>query len=139
MTWEGYPPDSEGFLVDVLAQFPPPELAYSLVGLYFKHVNNLFPLLHRPTFERQFKDQLYEQDIWFAGVCIGIFAVASRFSDDPRVVPPNAKTPSGDVEWSKAGWDYFNMIVDIHRVRKSLFLPSTLYEMQTFTVRAAYL
>ncbi|KAF8345885.1 fungal-specific transcription factor domain-containing protein [Amanita rubescens] len=138
LAWEGYF-DSKPFLVDILAQFPSPELARNLIDLYFENINTLFTLLHRPTFERQFKDQLHKRDIWFTAVCMGMFAVASKHSDDPRVVPSNARTPSGGVDWTKAGWDYFNMCVDVHRIRRSLFLPATLFEMQTFTLMTFFL
>lgn len=139
LTWDGYRLNSKGSLVDLLALFPPPELARSLVDLFFEYTNILLPFLHRPTFERQFKDKLYERDIGFAGICNVVFAISSRFSNDPRVVPLNAKTPNGDIDWCKAGWDYFAVSMYVHLARRSLFLPATLFEIQSYPVRAIFL
>ncbi|KAK2463231.1 hypothetical protein APHAL10511_004886 [Amanita phalloides] len=139
LAWETYQFDSISFMVDVLARFPPLELARHLISLYFERVNNLYPLLHRPTFERQFNDRLYERDIWFAGACHSMFAIASKYSDDPRVLPQNAKTPNGVTDWGKAGWDFFNMALDITRVRRSLFLPATLFEIQAHIILSLFL
>ena len=109
------------------AQFPPPDLAERLVALYFTHFNDMYPLLHRPTFTRQFFDErLYERDIWYACLCMAVFAPGSRFSDDVRVLaddlPPHAPgggaaraaaavAASEGVErdgkrWQRAGWKY---------------------------------
>ncbi|KAF8630684.1 hypothetical protein AX15_002827 [Amanita polypyramis BW_CC] len=141
LVWEGYEHfDTKGILDYILDRFPPPELASNLIDLYFEHTNSFFPLLHRPTFERQyFKDRLYAQDYWFAGVCHTLFAVASRWSDDPRVIPRYAKTQTGDIDWSRAGWDHFNIGLDMHRARRSLFLPVTLFEMQTVLLLTLFL
>ncbi len=134
LTWDGYRLNPKGSLVDLLALFPPLDLASSLVDLFFEYTNILLPFLHRPTFERQFKDKLYERDIGFVGICNVVFAISSRFSNDPRVVPPNAKMPNGDIDWCKAGWDYFAVSMYVHYARRSLFLPATLFEIQSYPV-----
>ncbi|KAF8605194.1 hypothetical protein BDV93DRAFT_76183 [Ceratobasidium sp. AG-I] len=67
--------------------FPPEDLLYSLVDLYFKRFNILLPLLHRPTFEAQLADKLYWRDPSFAAVVLLVCANGSRFSDDTRVMP----------------------------------------------------
>ncbi|PFH51533.1 hypothetical protein AMATHDRAFT_142483 [Amanita thiersii Skay4041] len=140
ISWEGYHLDSAGLLSWVVAQFPPPDLATELINNFFAHINYQFPLLHRPTFERQYyKEKLYHRDIWFACVCHSLFAVACRWSNDPRVVSEGATLPNGEPDWRKAGWKYFDVGITIHRLRRSLFLPTTLFEVQTFTLLGMFL
>lgn len=94
----------------LMSKFPPLDLAEDLVELYFSRNNSLFPLLHRPTFQKQWSEGLYKTDLWFAGVCMAIFAVASRWSDDPRVLPEGTTLTTSDGSdngaWALAGWKY---------------------------------
>ena len=48
--------------------FPPDDLIPELVGNYFTYTNILFPLLHRPTFEKAVAEGLHTRDTGFAGV-----------------------------------------------------------------------
>ncbi|KAK1218475.1 hypothetical protein PQX77_018801 [Marasmius sp. AFHP31] len=138
--WEGLHIQSPEVLSDVLAKFPPPELASSLFELYFHHVNVLFPLLHRPTFERQWKERLHERNIWFACLSMSILALASRWSQDVRVLPDNEQNkPVGTIDWTLAGWRYFSVCLSIHRTRRSLFFPASLFEIQTFNTLSLFL
>ncbi|KAG5639399.1 hypothetical protein H0H81_002931 [Sphagnurus paluster] len=107
--WEDMNIDSPELISSVLAEFPPPDLSIELVKLYFSQVNSRFPLLHRPTFERQWKEKLHHTNVWFAAVCLGIFCVASRWSNDVRVIPEGALTETGEPDWSLAGWKYCDM------------------------------
>ncbi|KAF4563342.1 hypothetical protein EYR36_003785 [Pleurotus pulmonarius] len=112
LTWEGVKHESTSFLAPFIPMLPPPDLAKSLIDLYFLHVNMQFPLLHRPTFERHWKEGLVEQDVWFTCLCFTLFAVASRWSNDPRVLD---ETPLPIVEqvWWQAGAKYFNAAMEI--------------------------
>lgn len=138
--------------------FPPPDLADSLIDLFFLHINSQIPLFHRPTFERQWREGLQEKDAWFGCLCLSLFAVASRWSDDPRVLDgdvydiPEAEVPDEECKWQRAGWKYFNTAVgmpyhlfdhsprislfsaDVHRDSRSLFHPPGLFEVQTMSV-----
>jgi hypothetical protein len=72
----------------------------------------MFPLLHRPTFARHFTDGLYKHDIWFACLCMSVFALASRYTDDLRVlVNEPVETPVGEhferSRWQTAGFRYY--------------------------------
>ncbi|KAF9820301.1 hypothetical protein IEO21_01515 [Rhodonia placenta] len=102
----------------VMAKFPPLDLANSLIDLYFKRNNSLFPLLHRPTFDTQWRDKLYESDLWFACVCMAMFAVASRWCADPRVLPDevmhHSLEESDDGVWALAGWKYVDVALVAH-------------------------
>ncbi|KAJ7096252.1 fungal-specific transcription factor domain-containing protein [Mycena epipterygia] len=140
LQWEGLDVDVDKLLVSVLDEYPPPSLAAQLIDIYFYHVNSQLPLLHRPTFERQFRDKLHHRNIWFSCLCLSMFAVASRWSNDPLVLPRNCnRTSSGGLDWTCAGWHYHTVAMGIHRIRQSLLYPPCLEEIQTFTLFAAFL
>ncbi|KAG7098621.1 hypothetical protein E1B28_000543 [Marasmius oreades] len=138
--WEGLHIRSPEFLTDVLAKFPPPELTTTLFDLYFHHINILFPLIHKPTFERQWKGRLHERNIWFACLTMSIFALGSRWCQDVRVLPESEQVkPAETIDWTLAGWDYFSVCVSVHRMRRSLFFPASLFEIQTFSTMSLFL
>ncbi|KAJ7084451.1 fungal-specific transcription factor domain-containing protein [Mycena belliarum] len=140
LRWEGFNVHVDKLLASVLDEFPSPSLAADLIDLYFIHANSQLPLLHRPTFERQFKDRLHHHHIWFTCVCFGVFAVASRWSNDPLVLPRNCnRTSSGGLNWTNAGWHYHDVAMEIHRVRQSLLYPACLEEIQTYTLLATFI
>lgn len=85
-------------------------MADDLIDLYFRRSNLVLPLLHRPTFNRQWNQQLYRRNIWFAGVCLSIFAIASRWSDDERVLPELIPQEGTEIDWRYAGRQYFDMV-----------------------------
>jgi hypothetical protein len=55
-----------------------------------------------------------------------VAAVGARFSDDPRVALP------GTDALHSAGWAWFNQV---QMVRRSLFSPPSLYDLQIYCVR----
>ncbi|THC92651.1 hypothetical protein EYZ11_007881 [Aspergillus tanneri] len=68
------------------SDLPPVELLYTLVDLYFKHINTWCPILDRRT--------TFEQFFGFSGlhgvgsiVLYAIVAIALRFSQDPSLTP----------------------------------------------------
>ncbi|CCM01111.1 uncharacterized protein FIBRA_03159 [Fibroporia radiculosa] len=126
----------------LMSRFPPLDLANDLIQIYFGVHNTIYPLLHRPTFDKQWREELYKTDVWFAGVCMGLFAVASRWSHDPRVLPDDiaqsASDESPDGVWGLAGWKFVDVVLDVHRYRRSLFLPANLFEIQTLVLMAVY-
>ena len=72
----------------------------------------MFPLLHRPTFMRHFVDGLYERDIWFACTCMCIFALASRYTHDSRVLLDESDEDCLDEraeqsQWQTSGFKYY--------------------------------
>lgn len=76
-------------------RFPPHDLCTDLIDLYFFHCNTHFPLLHRPTFEQQWRARLQDTNFWFAATCLFLFAVGSRWSQDERVLPkPEDRHPT---------------------------------------------
>lgn len=66
--------------------FPPPDLAASLIELYFRHVHRWDPIIHKPTFIQLYSTDAATTDPSFRALCYAVFATASRFSNDPRVL-----------------------------------------------------
>ncbi|KAH9929511.1 fungal-specific transcription factor domain-containing protein [Epithele typhae] len=126
----------------LLPGFPPPDLADKLIRDYFELNSNTFPLLHRPTFERHWRDQIHTKNVWFACVCLGIFGIASRWSSDPRVLPDGVVNKVVDDKeqdlWSLAGWRFVILGAKIHESRRSVLCPPELFEIQSFVLIAQY-
>ncbi|GAW05408.1 hypothetical protein LENED_007268 [Lentinula edodes] len=137
LVYEGLHVDSPKLLDSVLEQFPEPDLAEELIEHYFLHVNPLLSLLNQQIFLRQWRERLHNKDIWFSALSMCIFALGSRWSNDLRVIPRDHT--KSRLDWTKAGWDYFNVVISIHRARRSLLCTATLFEVQTFSLVAWYL
>ncbi|KAJ7496083.1 fungal-specific transcription factor domain-containing protein [Mycena galericulata] len=103
--------------------FPEGDLMASLIHLYFTNVHPTMPLLHRPSFERSVADGLHLENHMFGATVLAVLAVASRYSDDPRVFVP------GSNDTLSSGWIFFNQV---QIVRKSLFDEPSLYEVQLY-------
>ncbi|KAF6764452.1 fungal-specific transcription factor domain-containing protein [Ephemerocybe angulata] len=110
--------------------FPEPDLLQDLVELYFTYLEVYGPLLHRPTFERGIKEGLHLSDRGFGGTVLAVCAVASRFSNDERVILEGTNSlHSCGLKWYRQ-LDVFN--------ESSLRAPS-LYEMQALCLAITYL
>jgi hypothetical protein len=107
-------------------QFPDPDLLANLVDLYFEDINSFLPLLHRPIFGKSLADNLHLRDDGFGAIVLLVAAVGARFSNDPRVALP------GTDAMHSAGWAWFNQV---QMVRRSLFSPPSLYDLQIYCVR----
>lgn len=106
---------------------PEDDLLSSLVDLYFAEVNPFVPLLHRPTFEKSVKDKLYLEDKDFTMVLLLVCAVASRYTDDPRVLS------DGMTAKQSSGWKWVKQTL---LARKSLLSVPTLHYLQIICVSA---
>lgn len=80
--------------------FPDDDLLRHLTDVYFDVPNTLFPVLHRPTFERELREGLHKRDWYFGAVVLMVCASASRYTDDPRVLLP------GTSDQRSAGWKW---------------------------------
>lgn len=107
-------------------EFPEKDLRDKLVSLYFERVNIYIPLLHRPTFERDLANDLHLHDVGFAQLVLMVSALASRCTDDPRVLLPNEKTTLS------SGFKYFRQT---RLMRNKLLDKTTLYDLQYYCVR----
>ncbi|KAL1696401.1 fungal-specific transcription factor domain-containing protein [Schizophyllum commune] len=132
--------DIEQTLAAVQEQLPPPDLTLSLIDLYFTYPNMHIPLLHRPTFERQWRAGLHKRHVWFAAVCFAIFAVASRWSNDLRVVPESCAGGPDGPKWHAAGSQWFHISMQIIvRRHRSILYPASLHEIQLLTIQRMYM
>ncbi|KAJ6452430.1 fungal-specific transcription factor domain-containing protein [Mycena sanguinolenta] len=112
--------------------FPPPDLLFSLINLYFVHQNLYFPVLHRPTFERSIADGLHIRDgTTFGAVVLLVCAIGSRFSDDVRLKPPGA-------EPLRRGWNFFDQLLPLH-LNHILFEKPTIYDLQYYCLATSFL
>ncbi|KAJ7890502.1 fungal-specific transcription factor domain-containing protein [Mycena olivaceomarginata] len=101
--------------------FPPPDLAASLVDLYFAHINLLLPLLHRPTFARALAAGLHLTNDGFAATYLLVCAIGARFSSDPRVLL------DGNDNVHSCGWRWFQQL---QPMRDPLGASPCLYDLQ---------
>lgn len=101
--------------------FPTDDLLWKLVDLYFTHVNAQIPLLHRPSFVRAIRTGLHQRDRAYGATVLVVCALASRYSDDPRVFLEGA-----DTELS-AGWRWFRQV---RSMRSPSLDPPTVYDLQ---------
>ncbi|KAJ7589506.1 fungal-specific transcription factor domain-containing protein [Mycena floridula] len=114
-------------------QFPPHDLMILLIDLYFRHVNIVFPVLHRPTFEKALaKDEHLDTSSQFGTLIMLVSALAARFSDDPRVLLDGGPSLS-------SGWKWYEPVL----AARYCFLDSctrttTLYELQAACLSAIF-
>ncbi|KAJ7771013.1 fungal-specific transcription factor domain-containing protein [Mycena maculata] len=108
--------------------FPEPDLLSDLVGLYFIHVNIYYPILHRPTLEKSIADGLHTRDESFGAVVLLVCAIATRYSDDPRVLAPGE-------EPLRCGWKYFDQIPN---TVNHLFKRPNLYNFQYYPLAVLF-
>ncbi|KAK0204269.1 fungal-specific transcription factor domain-containing protein [Desarmillaria ectypa] len=108
--------------------YPDNDLILSLVAIYFETINPLFPILHRPTFEKHVHEGLQLRDYNFGATLLLVLAVASRYSDDPRVLAsPSSKLSSG--------WRFFEQV---RIFKNAIYDPASLYELQFAVLGAIY-
>jgi len=81
-------------------------------------------LLHRPTFNRQYADPAMRLDHDWVAVALGVFAVASKYVDDPRVLPESGS-------WYVAGQNFWK---DMRHVMPNLYAPPTLFRLQALVL-----
>ncbi|KAK1230871.1 Gypsy retrotransposon integrase-like protein 1 [Marasmius sp. AFHP31] len=101
--------------------FPEDDLLHSLIDIYFKTTNVIYPLLHRPTFERDVAAGLHHQNTAFGVVLLLVCANGSRFSSDPRVLPKGVQSTLS------SGWDWFSQVQSF---RPAFSTAPALYDLQ---------
>ncbi|PBK98738.1 hypothetical protein ARMGADRAFT_986628 [Armillaria gallica] len=108
--------------------FPDNDVITSLVAIYFETINPIFPVLHRPTFIKDVANGLHLRDEYFGATLLLVLSVASRYSDDPRVLAD----PSSRLS---AGWEF---IKQAPLFKKAVLSPPSLYELQSPVLGAIY-
>ncbi|KAF9010740.1 fungal-specific transcription factor domain-containing protein [Cyathus striatus] len=101
--------------------FPPPDLIMSLIEAYFAHINPFIPLLHRPTFLRQFAEKQHILDQEFGAIVLLVCALGARYSDDSRVFIEDSENTLS------AGWKWYNQ-VKLHK--ETQIERTSLHELQ---------
>ncbi|KAI4528611.1 hypothetical protein K525DRAFT_148198, partial [Schizophyllum commune Loenen D] len=110
--------------------FPEPDLLNHLVDQYLTRAHCVVPIVHRPTFLRNLREGLHHRDRGFACAILAICAVASRYSQDPRVLLEGGDRLS-------AGWRWFSQIQRLPS--PNLFRLATLHEVQCYAICVTYL
>ncbi|CBQ71772.1 related to transcriptional activator Mut3p [Sporisorium reilianum SRZ2] len=65
---------------------PDRDLIKDLLDVFSQQLHPLMPIVHRPSLERDLATGRADKDSAFRGFVFTIFAIASRFSNDPRVL-----------------------------------------------------
>ncbi|KAG9316662.1 fungal-specific transcription factor domain-containing protein [Chiua virens] len=152
LAFEGFQNRLEDISFSLAEEFPPQDLADSLIDLYFANVNVYIPLFHRPTFERQWRDGLQHKDAWFGCLCLSLFAVAKPLERRLPVYSMMVANmsfllrngPLRNISGSALAGDSLTQPLllkstDVHRGSLSLFHPPGLFEVQTMALLGMFL
>ncbi|KAJ7206238.1 fungal-specific transcription factor domain-containing protein [Mycena haematopus] len=126
--WEVLPWEKKAYTQQPHYTYPDNDLIDSLLQHYFINIHPFCPILHRPSFERSVAEGLHLTNPQFGGTLLAVLAVASRYSNDPRVfVDGDSSLPHS------AGWNFANQI----GIPRKLFEPS-IYEVQMYCILIFY-
>ncbi|KAG9034371.1 hypothetical protein FRB95_013279 [Tulasnella sp. JGI-2019a] len=114
-------------------RFPPPDLIETLIDHCFNDVMPLMPVLHRPSFERQYAEEKQKTDLDFARLLLVVCAVGARTIKDARVC---LTSPEGVIDWNSAGWTYF---AQVYQLTKPVLASARLVDLQIMALSATYL
>ncbi|KAJ3972131.1 fungal-specific transcription factor domain-containing protein [Lentinula raphanica] len=130
--WTIYPWQRHILRLDqhVPLRFPPDDLFWSLIDLYFVNVHPYLPLLHRPTFIKAVSDRLHTRDYGFGSVVLCVCAIASQFSKDSRNYAEGVNSENS------LGWPWYQQVSQVQAVDVE---PPTLYQLQHCALSAIYL
>ncbi|KAJ7707138.1 fungal-specific transcription factor domain-containing protein [Mycena metata] len=123
--WDILPWEKEHYDKRAHYTYPDGDLIASLLELYFTVVHPTLPILHRPLFEKSVAEGLHLTNMEFGGLLLSVLALASRYSDDPRVLIEGNSL--------SAGWKFAKQL---EMVRK-MFEPS-IHETQMYCLMALY-
>ncbi|KAF7347202.1 Fungal-trans domain-containing protein [Mycena venus] len=109
--------------------FPEDDLLETLIKIYFDQVNPIINILHFLSFHQSILDGLHLHDPQFGALVLMVCALASRYSDDPRVFI------EGDNSEHSCGWKWYSQV----RRLRATFLPvPSLYQLQTICLSIPY-
>ncbi|KAJ6617464.1 fungal-specific transcription factor domain-containing protein [Mycena sp. CBHHK59/15] len=110
--------------------FPENDLLEKLVKIYFDQINPIMSILHFPSFRDAVADRLHFRDQHFGAVVLVVCALASRYSDDPRVFLEGANSEHS------CGWKWFSQV----RPLRASFSPEpSLHQLQLICLSVIYL
>ncbi|KAF8506241.1 fungal-specific transcription factor domain-containing protein, partial [Hysterangium stoloniferum] len=121
--------------------FPAIPLMFSLFEHYFRAVNIFLPIIHRPSFEADVRDDRHILDPAFGAVVLLVCAIGSRWSDDQEVLSKayelTARNSADGTDWTSAGWDYYLQTYEVYR--KDCLQPTTLCDLQRMALGSVYM
>lgn len=85
-------------------EWPPEDLASLLVDAFFTKASLALPIIHRPTFDKNIQDGLHLRDSGYAKLVLLVYAMGSRYIDDPRVCMLDE---NGEHDLSSAGMSIY--------------------------------
>ncbi|CAO1630620.1 unnamed protein product [Parajaminaea phylloscopi] len=85
--------------------WPPLDLERKLLDLYFARINNDYPIVSESSFRAELTDPANRRDTDWVMLAMSIFAVASRYVDDDRVLDHSR---SNDALINTRGAKYYN-------------------------------
>ncbi|KAJ6515345.1 fungal-specific transcription factor domain-containing protein [Mycena sanguinolenta] len=106
--------------------YPADDLIASLLELYFVNFHPTFPILHRPSFERAVAAGVHLTDQEFGGTLLAVLAVASRYSNDPRVYV--------DSNPLSAGWEFADQVQHLRPLSNPTIHETQIYFLLSFYV-----
>ncbi|KAF7308747.1 Fungal-trans domain-containing protein [Mycena kentingensis (nom. inval.)] len=114
-----------------LLSSPDKSLMETLVDIYFDQINPIWSLLHAPSFRQSMAEGLHFSNRVFGTVVLAVCSLASRYSDDPRVL---LSEHINDPQCS--GWKWFGQI---RPERVHFSLKEYLYQLQAFALSCLYI
>ncbi|KIK55525.1 hypothetical protein GYMLUDRAFT_175464, partial [Collybiopsis luxurians FD-317 M1] len=105
-------------------------LLKSLVALYWENYHPFYPFLHQSTFQKSLAAKLHLYDRTFGSTVLAVCAIASRLSDDPRVLYNHTTSKHS------AGWKYFNQI---ELIPKSFLYSPTVCALQVYPLAVIFM
>ncbi|CAK5270485.1 unnamed protein product [Mycena citricolor] len=124
--WDVQPWERHSYTQFPAYKFPDPDLIFKLVSLYFARIQPTFQLLHQPSFEELLAEGRQYRDPQFGALLLAVLAVASRLSDDVRVLCNGYSLLS-------SGWPFFSQI------RSPPMIPGpSVHTVQSYALMALY-
>ncbi|KAJ7447160.1 fungal-specific transcription factor domain-containing protein [Mycena latifolia] len=110
--------------------FPENDLLKSLIKIYFEQINPIIGILHFPSFRQSVTEGLHFRDQHFGAVVLAVCSLASRTSDDPRVLLDGVNSEHS------CGWKWFRQV----RPLRTSFSPyPSLHQLQLICLSVLYL
>ncbi|KAI9631148.1 hypothetical protein KEM48_013208 [Puccinia striiformis f. sp. tritici PST-130] len=122
--------------IDIDEYWPVEDLATKLISTYFKFVQPYLPVVHEFEFKHDYQAGLSGRDVEFRSLCYAIFAAASPYSDDPRVLyTPHSENSLHPRQSAGALFAHASLgghkypLLDLHGLQSLAVLSSYMLEM----------
>ncbi|KAJ7625903.1 fungal-specific transcription factor domain-containing protein [Roridomyces roridus] len=124
ISWDPLPWEQEFFTPRSSNVFPPDDLIVHLMDLYFTHVHPILPILNRTFLKRQVEEKLYLTDPHLEAVLLAVLAIASRLSNDPRVMIAGNTL--------SCGWQFISQMRIVPNLSEPTVYDAQFYALMTF-------